>query len=201
MPPEIYRTISEQVADRVRREIMSGELSEGAELKEQSLSDRFGVSRGTVRHALMDLAREGIVVPTPNVGMKVASHPSVEVMGLIVSMRRQIEELVLRSCFTELREERMEAWRELLTELGLAGDRNDLNAFIDSDIRFHRFIVELHPDRHIVDLWEAIRARMMMRYNRLKSLHAGFEEHRAIVEAVEAGDVDAAVELLNKNIT
>ena len=42
---------------------------------------------------------------------------------------------------------------------------------------------------------------MMMRYNRLKSLHAGFEEHRAIVEAVEAGDVDAAVELLNKNIT
>lgn len=201
MPPEIYRTISEQVADRVRREIMSGELQEGAELKEQTLSDRFGVSRGTVRHALMDLAREGIVVPTPNVGMKVASHPSLQVMSLIVSMRRQIEAFVLRNCFSELREQHMDSWKELLVELGDAGARNDLNAFIDADIRFHRFIVELHPDRHILDLWEAIRARMMMRYNRLKSLHAGFEEHRAIVEAVETGNLKEAVELLNNNIT
>jgi GntR family transcriptional regulator, rspAB operon transcriptional repressor len=201
VPPEIFRTISEQVADRVRREIMSGELEEGVELKEQTLSDRFGVSRGTVRHALMDLAREGIVVPTPNVGMKVASHPSLEVMSLIVSMRRQIEAFVLRTCFAELREHQMVAWRELLIELGESGDRNDLNAFIDADVRFHRFIVELHPDRHILDLWEAIRARMMMRYNRLKSLHAGYEEHRAIVEAVESGDLEEAIELLNENIT
>lgn len=201
MAPEIYRTISQQVADRIRREIMAGQIPEGADLREQMLSDRFGVSRGTVRHALMELAREGIVLPTPNIGMRVASHPTPEAMGLIVSIRREIEAFVLRSCFQELRNDRLDEWKQLLAELRAAGEGNDLEVFIDADVRFHRFIVELHPDRHIADLWEAARARMMMRYNRLKSLNAGFEEHRAIVQAVEKGDLKKALEALEKNIT
>lgn len=199
MPGAIYRTISEQIADRIREDINSGALEENALLREQDLSDRFGVSRGTVRHALMQLAKEGLVVATPNIGMRVASHPTPEALELIIDIRSRIEVRVLEAVWDDLREE-LEEWSEILAQMKVAGQGEDLRAFFDADTRFHRFIVELYPDTHVQDLWEAARSRMMMRYIRLDCLTEGYEEHKMIFDAVKANQRDEAVKLLQANL-
>src|SRR3954454_1590215 len=56
------RQASEQVADQLRSLILGGELPAGAKLPtEQGLAAEFGVSRATVREALIGLSAEGLL--------------------------------------------------------------------------------------------------------------------------------------------
>lgn len=200
MAKTLYRTIAEQVADHIRSEIITNEIEEDTLLKEQDLSDRFEVSRGTIRHALMQLVAEGIVTSTPNIGMKVASHPTEESLSLIIDIRNKIEDFILRRVFEELRMNNLSKWESLLKDLKNASDNEDLEAFIDADIRFHRFFINLYSDKHIRDLWEDARARMMMRYNRLKNLKSGYAEHELIFNAVKNDNLEKALSNLHRNV-
>jgi DNA-binding GntR family transcriptional regulator len=69
----VFRTIREQVADRIRADGLSGRLSEGTSLREQSLARQYGVSRAPIRDALLQLTQEGLLVAKPNCGVQVAS--------------------------------------------------------------------------------------------------------------------------------
>lgn len=54
-----------QVAEDLRRDILSGALPPGARLpNEYELADVYGVARVTVRSALASLERDGLVVVT-----------------------------------------------------------------------------------------------------------------------------------------
>jgi hypothetical protein len=55
------RRLDGQAADVLREQILSGRFAPGLRLVEASLADRLGVSRGTVRAALSELAHEGLV--------------------------------------------------------------------------------------------------------------------------------------------
>ncbi len=196
----IYRTISEQVADLIRNEIISGEITENSLLKEQELSNRFEVSRGTIRHALMQLVAEGIVTSIPNIGMRVANRPTQESLELIIDIRNKIEDFILKKVFEHLRTEHIEGWGRILQQLEEASKKDDIEAFMESDIIFHRYFIELYPDKHVTDLWEVARAKMMMRYNRLKNLKGGYEEHKKIFDAVSSGDLKKALSSLHSNV-
>lgn len=65
----------ERVADRLRRDIVAGFYPRGTFLpSEADLCSRFEVSRGTLRRALSDLARLGLVRSQPGVGHRVAGR-------------------------------------------------------------------------------------------------------------------------------
>lgn len=64
-------SITEQIAQRIRRMIREGEFQPGERLLEVNLASRFDVSRGPVREALLMLARDGLVEITPRKGVAV----------------------------------------------------------------------------------------------------------------------------------
>ena len=61
------------LAAALRPRILDGELAPGARLREQELSDGYGVARHTLRAALRALEAEGLVRIEPNRGARVAS--------------------------------------------------------------------------------------------------------------------------------
>ena len=51
-----YKNVREQVTDRLRTEVLLGEFETGTALREIPLSERYGVSRGPIRDALLQLS-------------------------------------------------------------------------------------------------------------------------------------------------
>ena len=69
---EVVSTVDALVA-ALRPQILEGDLPGGSRLREQDLSDDYGVARHTIRAALRQLAGEGLVVIEPNRGARVAA--------------------------------------------------------------------------------------------------------------------------------
>ena len=196
----IYRTISEQIADQLRTEILSGQMAEGEPLPGDKLAKRFGVSRGPIRDALLQLVHEGLLVSQPNSGIKVASGPSERLRPLVVDLRRRIEEFALVNIFDQISEDDVRKWEEVLQQIKDACERRALADLVEHDLEFHRLIIERTGDEALLAIWQPIVVRMMMNYGRHAKLIESWNEHRAILEAVRVRDLEAATKALEANI-
>jgi DNA-binding GntR family transcriptional regulator len=196
----VYRTIPEQIVEQLRREILAGELEENQPLREKELSERFDVSRGPVRHALLQLTKEGLVVATPNVGVRVARHPSDQVLALVIDVRRRIEIFALEAFLKEASERDLTRLAAILEDLKRACAGDDISRVEEMDMLFHSTIVSKYGDKHLLDLWQSVVTRMMLRYTRFEDLMESYEEHKALFDAICAHDAKSAKRLLVANI-
>ena len=53
-----YRNVREQVTDQIRAELLLGKFKAGEAMREIPLAERFNVSRGPIRDALLQLSQE-----------------------------------------------------------------------------------------------------------------------------------------------
>lgn len=197
---EIYRTLPEQIAARLRQEVLSSKLKPGDPLREIDLSERFGVSRGPVREAFRQLSQQGLLVLEPNKGVRVAQNPSVEVRPLVVELRRKIEVFVLDSIFERITAEDLADWEDILLDIKAACESVDVDALTEQDLRFHQAIIQSHDDKDLFALWQPIAMRMMMHYNRLEDIMESYREHKRILDAIRAGNKQGAIKALENNI-
>ena len=200
MAAPIFKTIPEQLERRLTHEILSGLLEPGQPLREQELSKRFGVSRGPVREVLNRLTQQGLVVAEPNKGVRIASQPSAALRPLLVELRKRTELFVLDSIFEDISEENLADWTRILGDIERACRAGDTTTLVQHDLSFHRAIIESHPDKDVVLLWTPVALRMLIHYERLGDLMESYREHKAIVDAVRAGDKRAALRALETNI-
>jgi DNA-binding GntR family transcriptional regulator len=63
----------QEVYDRIRGDLLSGELAPGSKLKMNDFTEQYGVSLSVVREAVIRLAGEGLVEATPQRGFAVAT--------------------------------------------------------------------------------------------------------------------------------
>src|SRR6187401_2271006 len=100
----IFFSLREQIADRIRTDVLCGRLPEGERLNEIKLGEQFGVSRTPVREAPQQLMHEGLLEGRLNTGVKVAARPDDDICDFIVLIRRMVETFALRIFFAELTE-------------------------------------------------------------------------------------------------
>jgi DNA-binding GntR family transcriptional regulator len=173
----------------------------GDRLREIELAERFGVSRGPVRDALLQLAHEGLLILQPHCGATVAGPASDLVLPLIRSMRRTIEVFALRLIIKDLRDDDFQFWDATLTHMQAACVTGDVPAIVTQDIALHHGIVERTGQPELLDLWLPLVARMRFAYARFyKDLLDVYEEHRAIIDSMRKGDLPAAIKALETNI-
>lgn len=77
------RYLHDEVAERLRELIRSGELEPKARVNELELSERFGISRTPLREAVKILATEGLLELLPNRGARVASISAEEIEEVV----------------------------------------------------------------------------------------------------------------------
>lgn len=200
MPPGVYRTIREQIVEQLRRDVLSGKMVEGEALREEDLAKRFGVSRGPIRDALLQLSQEGLLVSRPNCGARVARQPSLLIQPLVISFRRQIEQLAIRQAFPLLTPQDFAELAAILAKFHDCCLRNDQAELIEHDMAFHRWFVERVGDPDLVAMWLTIVTRMRLRYTRHTSLLESYAEHVAVYDALQRGDLETAARALEANV-
>ncbi|GEP08721.1 GntR family transcriptional regulator [Methylobacterium gnaphalii] len=77
------RYLHDEVAERMRELIQTGELEPKARINEGELTERFGISRTPLREAIKILATEGLLELLPNRGARVASISEAEIEEMI----------------------------------------------------------------------------------------------------------------------
>lgn len=197
----LVRGLRKQVADHLRRDVLSGELRSGDRLREVELAERFGVSRGPVRDALLQLAQEGWLVLEPHCGAKVAGPAPENVLSLIRAQRRLVEGFALRQFFKDITPGDLAAWDTILDRMRGACEREDYPSVVLEDIALHLSFIERAAQPELLDLWLPLVARMRFAYAKYyQSATEIYDEHRAIVEALRRRDLKAALKALETNI-
>jgi len=197
---DLYRTLPEQIAALLRQDVLSGKLKPGEPLREIEVSQRFTVSRGPVREALRQLTQQGLLVLEPNKGVRVAPSTSASVRPLVAGLRRDIECFVLEALFDSITLADLDAWEGIVADIRSACERNDTDALVEHDLRFHRALILRYGDHDIFALWQPVVMRMMMHYTRFTDLMDSWREHRRILDALRSGKREEALRALADNI-
>lgn len=103
------KNLSERAHERIRRDILNGELFPGEKLQIESISERYGIGIAPVREALNRLSSEGLVERKSQRGFFVAEI-SMASLEELVKTRIWLETLALRESILN----HDEAWEEQL---------------------------------------------------------------------------------------
>lgn len=197
-------SVRDQIASRLRSELLGGRYEPGTPLREEGLAERFGVSRMPVRNALQELVHEGLLVAKRNCGVTVAALPDATVNNLLIPLRVQIETYALRLCLARMTVPQFNNIHAILDEMTVASRRKDAAALIDADFAFHQTLLSAAGLDDVVPVWKGVVARMRdFHIGRNQTLaNYGFIPfvHERLLEVFRAGDVDAAVQALASHI-
>jgi DNA-binding GntR family transcriptional regulator len=97
-------TKADDIALVIEEAIVSGELEPGTVLRQEQLSERFGVSRTPIREALRRLAALGLVSFVPNRGVRVRTISREELHEAFL-VRAELESLATEIAATKMTEE------------------------------------------------------------------------------------------------
>ena len=184
------------IADALRREIEARLLPPDTALRQESLAERFGVSRQPVRQALDRLLAEGLVVRRSDRSLAVAGLSAAQGLEL-AALRILVEGEALRLSLP-----RMEP-RDLRRATRLADDlaeEEDPAAIEELDVAFHAALYGACGNARMLRLIDSLRREGRRAYA-LQPPGSAFraamaEQHEAILAACRAGDAAAAVAAL-----
>src|SRR6187399_1304970 len=97
-------TKADDIALILEESIVTGEIAPGALLRQERLSEQFGVSRTPIREALRRLAALGLVSFVPNRGVRVRTLSREELREAFL-VRAELESLATELAATKMTDE------------------------------------------------------------------------------------------------
>ncbi|MBY5359999.1 FadR family transcriptional regulator [Rhizobium leguminosarum] len=216
--PVESRRLYRQVADQIRLMIASGELAIGQRLPaERDLAEQLSVSRPTVREALIVLEVEGLVNIRMGSGIYVIRQHAATVAGAerepvegpfeLLQARALIECAIAEEAASRAKPDDIALLDEAL--MRMSGVVNDAIAVLDADRAFHTGIAAIIGNATLIRVTgEMFDMRMTPYFARLASHFEGpttwrsaLDEHRAIRDAIAAGDAAGAKAAMRAHLT
>ncbi len=204
-PPLRRIDLNDQVYEAIKERLLTREFGGGAKLSLQTLADELGVSRSPVHHALTRLVTEGLVLSERR--GYVVRPLTVSLMDEVLEARAALElhaaELMVGSVAPDaLRRLRTAMERTLPPVRGR--EIVDATQYMHANQAFHELQVDLAANSVISDMYRRLCVHQLMERAILVlgvSVAGGSsEQHAAIVEAYEAGDLGAARDALRANV-
>lgn len=189
-----------QVADRLRKAILSGRLRPGASLVETALAEQMNVSRAPIREAIQILENDGLVETIAYKGKRVKPLTVREITETY-SLREAYEIMAARRIIENGAS--VAPLRKICDEMMDAATTNNFEALILADEAFHRTMIQLADHDLLFSSWKNLYLRihqimsLRRRDNREMSEIAG--NHPPIVDAIEAGNTALATQLVSEH--
>lgn len=199
IPRVIKMPIEVQATDALRDAIVSGAIAAGERVTEVQISQQMDLSRATVRTALHQLAKEGLLTLVPYTGWTVISLSAHDVWELY-TLRSGVERLAGRLVASTITPEKIERLDGAMDLLVKECERGDVDRIAEADFGLHHTIIKLADHGRLAAQYALIeqQVRMLIRSSDAFDPEAQLlklDQHRPIVDAIRAGDVELAGQL------
>ena len=195
------RTLAEQIAARLRDDVLAGRLAAGARLSQEALAEQFRVSRIPIRDALRQLEAEGLLVGHPRLGTTVAELSAADLEELY-DMRLALEPAVARLATPHMRASDLATMRRHLDVMSSSGE---LSAeWFSAHAHFHHALNVRSGRERMCGLVDTLRGQTE-RYVRVYrvALQRADElgaEHELIYRTASEGDADAVAAAVHEHL-
>lgn len=201
--PLVNRTLSDQIADSLRKLILSGEIAPGEQLVENEIAKHFNTSRNPVREALRKLERSGLVVGKAYKGFFVVELSPSDIIGLY-EVRLALEKVALERIIQNKNETVLEQLKDSVKAIKQATKEADLWEIVDKELSFHDCMCELSGNKQLLETFRTIspRIRLVLAFDNSSydDLTEIGREHDPLLAAIEVGDVEQAKKILEEHI-
>ena len=190
--------LSDQVKDRILQWILEGDLAPGSRIVETRVARELGLSQAPVREALRDLATLGVVEMKPYRGASVRQPTKTDLVEAM-EVRAVLETLAARQAATRIIPKELDQLRGLLAEMHQLAEDGDAHGHALTNSAFHAVVVEALGNKTLARTWSMLEPYART-YVTAMAPGAGLvslgDRHDAILDALVAGDPDAAAEAI-----
>ncbi|AKJ31110.1 GntR family transcriptional regulator [Caldimonas brevitalea] len=193
---------TQRIVESITTAIVERRLMPGTKLAEQKIADVFKVSRTLVRQALNQLSRDRLVTLEPARGAFVA-RPSVAEARQVFEVRRLLEAEMIRRLAARITPAQVSGLREHLQREQAAVQRTDVPGRTRLLADFHVVLARLLGNDVLAEMLQDLLSRsslISLMYQSAHSAEHSFDEHVAVVDALERRDANAAVRLMEHHL-
>lgn len=192
---------------RIKRDIIFGDLAPGSKLKLDGLRQRYEASMSTLRETLNRLASEGFVDAQDQRGFfvtPVSREDLIEIANLRVLLECHALRLSIEKGDTDWEGNLVAAHHKLhlMEQKMLTGDDSQKEDWKRYDWEFHLALIEACGSRNLLSL-HAVLFDKYLRYQMLVLTNRGqaaVQEHKEMFDAALARDIDGAARSLQSHI-
>jgi len=195
--------LAEQIAAKLRRDILRGELPPGSSVKERDNAGEMGVSRTPMREAIRMLAKEGLLVLRP-ARSPIVAQPSFKEIADAVEVLLALENLSVDLACRHATAEDLARIDKVHAAIAANYDKLDALDLFEIDMEFHTAIAAAAHNEalfatyrsYLERLWRArfLSARQKRNRDRVIGHHA------AIIAAIKAQDTTAAKDAVQRHL-
>lgn len=195
-------TTQEFVLDELRKAIVAGQLSPRQPIRQDTIAQRFGVSRVPLREALKTLEAEGQVVYRPHRGYSVAELALSDLLE-VYRLRQLLESEAVTVAVDRFTDADLTRIVDTQQDIENAADAEDIVGMISANRRFHFALLEPSGMQRLLrivrTLWDSTDAYRAVYYNSDTNRTRVNHEHEAIVRAANERDAKSLVSLLDEH--
>ncbi len=210
--------LSQQVANTIGKEIVSGDIPVGGALPtEAQLSETYGVSRTAIREAVKILTSKGLISSKPRQGIRVEpeqqwniydakilswlldSKPSLQVLKEFLQVRIAIEPQAASLAAARADKESIALIGKAMEEMRAVAD-DDFEGLHEADMNFHISLLNASGNRFIYQFKDFIQTALNVSFQHTTPAKGSnndvCNDHEKIYLAIANGQVDRAKNMM-----
>lgn len=196
-------TVADSATSELRRRILSGELADGAPVRQDALAEDFGTSRIPIREALSRLEAEGLVASYPHRGYVVTALSRDEIKELF-ELRAMLEPELIAAAIPRMTLSDFEQAEAILAQYASDLDNEDVHTWGELNTQYHLALYAPSGRRKTIEIVRGLLVNTD-RYTRLvitldKGVENAKEDHGGLLELCRKGALNQAVALTRDHI-
>ena len=201
---EKSQSLYEQAYAHIKQAIINGVFRPGEFLAEVRLAEDLGISKTPISNAMARLSQEGFLVYEPYKGYCVAEI-RIEDTGELYELRRILECYLVRKTAPQFTQAELDEMEANISAAEEAFERRDFISYIAHNREFHHAFPRKYDNHRILkvlaNLDEHIQ-RILLHYLQGEQIDLlSPREHRLVLDAIRAGEVDTAVGLMRDHLS
>ena len=197
------KTTARQVAEHLKKAILTGGFMPGSKLKENEMSELFNLSRTPIREAFRILEAEGLVEIKANKGVRVTLI-TIEDVNEVYELRFLLELYCIKIFVKFVNASNFRDLEDILEKMESAVNRKDYASYLAISIDFHGYYVKNCQNKRMFEIFSNMKNTIRLAHVFLDKNQNYYKkslfEHKNILKAIKEKDQRKCENLLQQHL-